>query len=56
MLAPTIRAMVWLQFDQSKSSDEQRWTLLQALAVLYSWASLQHPKAHRDTEFEPKPT
>lgn len=53
-LAPTIRAMVRLQFDHSESSDEQRWTLLQALAVLYSWAAPQHPEAQEDAEIELK--
>lgn len=54
-LAPTIRAVVRLQFDHSESSDEQRWTLLQALTVLYSWAPLQHPETQNDAELDLQP-
>lgn len=42
MLSPTVIAMSRLHLDelnQSARSDEDRWTLLQALAVLYSWAA-----------------
>lgn len=49
-LTPILRSMFWLQFDQPESSDEQRWTLLQALAVLYTWASIPHAEAQGDSE------
>jgi hypothetical protein len=49
-LTPIIRSMFWLQFDQHESSDEQRWTLLQALAVLYTWVSIPYVEGQEDSE------
>ena len=45
MLTPTIVSMARLQFDRFghvESTDEDRWTLLQALAILYNLAPRQH--------------
>ena len=45
MLTPTIVSLAKLQFDRIghvESTDEDRWTLLQALAILYNWAPQQH--------------
>jgi hypothetical protein len=49
-LGHLVRSMVWLQSDQPDSSDEQRWILLQALAVLYTWAPISHVEAHGDSD------
>lgn len=44
-LSPTIVSLAKLQFDRigiADSNDEDRWTLLQALAILHNWAPGQH--------------
>ena len=44
-LSPTIVFLAKLQFDRIgivDSNDENRWTLLQALAILHNWAPRQH--------------
>lgn len=44
-LRPTIVCLAKLQFDRIgvvDSNDEDRWTLLQALAILHHWAPRQH--------------
>ena len=56
MLIPTILFISRLQLDelnQPDRVDEDRWTLLQALAVLYTWAPPQSAVRDENSLFEP---
>ncbi|KAK7975179.1 hypothetical protein LTR80_003360 [Exophiala xenobiotica] len=41
-LIPEILSMLKARFDCSHRDDERRWMLMQAFAVLYTWATPQH--------------
>lgn len=56
MLTPTVLCISRLQLDelnQPDRVDENRWTLLQALAVLYNWAPPQSAVGDENSQFEP---
>ena len=56
MLIPTVLSISRLQLDelnQPDRVDEDRWALLQALAVLYSWAPLHSAVGDGNSQLEP---